>query len=174
MAIGGGIVLLGGVGLGVVAFRMRPILEAVGEIENRQIWRGSASETPARFTMESGRGTVGTVWWKGSRPTGFSLSDSGGGDPFRPLDESQEVEVSTLSLLGTFDSSGGEYTVTFAANGAKGAKGAEVYVLPFAAADWEAAEWGARGFLGGCCSMGGGGFLAILGLVLGLALRKKR
>ena len=165
MGVGAVIGILGAGGVVYFGLGLRPLAEAMSDIENRRIWTGKASETPGRFEIEPGVETVATVWWLGTRPTGLSVHSAGGAVSFEPNEDAPTAPVRTLARLGRFEGSGGEYTVEFEGEGSR------VTILPFSREDWEAADRGARGVFWGLWSLLAGGLLVAGGLVMGLAIR---
>lgn len=128
----------------------------------------SGSEAPKTATFQPGDHQVWVVQGT-ARPT-VTIADENGTNIFSPLAPGTSVQVNGYDKVGSFvPEAGKEYTVTV-----EQTQSGEIYVTRWDEEELlKSAAGTGIGILVGCCSGGAGGLLMILGVILGLSMKKK-
>ncbi len=171
LIIGGVILLVGVVGLAFGVLGAKDVGET-GPIEEtapdrKSVFQASAAEGPKTTQFKDpGEHQVWYVRTSG-KPT-VKVVDSKGADVFEPLSPNLTVSVNEFGELGTFTPASATETYTVTVEGAS-----PIHVTHFTEDELNEVMAVFGGLVGGGCACALGGFLTVLGLILGLTLKKK-
>lgn len=168
LAVGGVILLIGVIALVVGFMSTKDLLEKIRP-DTHSVWSGRSADGAQKKKFDASK--TYAVWVEGTTKPTFKAVDPEGADAFRLTSLEQTVAVNERSFqkLGDVDvQAGTEYTLSVEGEGT-------VYIAePISDEEAKSVVGGMAGGFGiGCCGTGLGGILAILGLILGLVLKKK-
>mgnify|MGYP001561302398 CR=1 FL=1 len=165
LLVGGVILLVGAVGLGIGFLGAKDVAELSPAA--KAVFTGSAKDGPKTATFKDAGSHQ--VWYlQAQGKPKVTIVDSKGTDVFEPLSPNTTVTLNEFGQLGSFTPASATETYTITVEGTS-----PVHVTHWSEEEVQKLVTTGVGIFGGCCASGLGGFLVVLGLILGFTLKKK-